>query len=235
MTSQAEALYRLQEIDLSIVRSSKRLGDIATALEDDQEVGRARHQVEQAQTTLNPLRARVRDLELEIQTNNGKTRASEDRLYGGKVKNPKELQDLQDEIASLKKRNAELEDHLLEAMMAVEEAEDVLANNQSALETISQRWQDDHRALLDEQQELQATLETLKAEREKACRPVSPANLKMYETMRPRKANQPISAMSGQSCSVCGVEQTRAIFQAVQRGDQLVNCENCGRILVKID
>jgi len=235
MTSQAEALYRLQEIDLNMLRSSKRLQAIAAALEDDQEVARARQQVGQAQTALTPLRTRVRDLELEMQSNTGKAQTSEDRLYSGKVKNPKELTDLQDEIAALKKRNAELEDHLLEAMMAVEEAEDSLASAESNLETVTRRWQDEHQSLLDEQQQLQAELERLNSEREQALKPISEANLRTYQTMRPRKANQPISALSGDSCSVCGVEQNRAVVRSVERGDQLINCENCGRILVRIN
>jgi uncharacterized protein len=48
---------------------------------------------------------------------------SEASLYGGKIRNPKELQDLQVEIAALKRRTATLEDEQLEAMLAVEDAE----------------------------------------------------------------------------------------------------------------
>lgn len=234
MIPQAEALYRLQEIDLNILRSSKRLQAIAAELEDDREVAQARQQVEQAQAALAPLRTRQRNLELEIQTNNGKSKASEDRLYSGAVKNPKELQDLQGEIAALKKRNAELEDQLLEVMMAVEGAEDALAAAEAELQAATTRWQDAHRSLLDEQQALETEVTALNARREAACQPISPANLKTYQAMRPRKAHQPVSALSGSSCSVCGVEQNRAVVMAVQRGDALINCDNCGRILVSI-
>src|SRR5690606_32754045 len=90
--TQAEALYHLQEVDLSIAQAQKRLGEIAAALADNSLISEAQSQVDQAQETLTPLQAKARNLELEIQSNSDKLRLTDQQLYSGNVRNPKELQ-----------------------------------------------------------------------------------------------------------------------------------------------
>src|SRR5690349_11413307 len=103
--TQADALYHLQEIDLQITQAQKRLTEIATALADNQVLNDAQNQVQAAQTTLTPLQTKARNLELDIQSNTEKIRVTDEHLYSGRVRNPKELQDMQQEIQSLKNRN----------------------------------------------------------------------------------------------------------------------------------
>lgn len=232
--SQAEALYHLQVIDLQIIRNQKRLKEIAAALEDNVAVLAAQQQVETAQQTLKPLRTAVRDLELEIQTNSGKAKATEDRLYSGSVKNPKELQDMQNEIAAIKHRNDALEEKLLEVMMMVEEHEAVLAEHEVSLAEAKSESESQHEDLLGERDQLEAEVSTLLEKRKAALVPVTEDSLKMYNTLRKQKANQPMALLNGLSCGVCGIEQTMAIVQDVRRGGKFVPCLNCGRILVDL-
>jgi hypothetical protein len=148
------------------------------------------------------------------------------------VRNPKELQDMQQEIQSLKKRNVELEDHLLETMMSVEECEASLAAAQAHLNTSTEVWENEHRQLLDEQAQLEAQMKTLPQKREQALEPISPENRQLYTSLRTRKNNQPVAVLNGSSCTVCGVEQTLAVTKNLRQGQGLVYCGNCGRILV---
>lgn len=229
--SQAQALYRLQQIDLQLIRYKKRQGEIAEQLEDNAVVTTARQRVEGAEGALKPLRVRVRDLELEIESTVQKSKATEDRLYSGKVKNPKEMGEMQQEMEALKRRKDELEDALLEEMMAVEGAEDDLAETQQSLQAITVEWEAEHADLLAEQQQIAAEVEALLAKRERALENVTPESRKIYDSMRKRKANQPVALLQAGTCTTCGVEQTRAIEQEVAHGRSLVYCNNCGRIL----
>lgn len=233
--AQAQELYALQEIDLKMIAHHKRLDELKQLLQDNHLVAEAQSLLQDSQNRLQPLRTKQKNLDLEIQSNRQKGKSSEDRLYSGNVKNPKEMQDLQQEIESLKHRNAELEDQLLELMLEIEEAEGNLASAQSNLETVTAHWETDHGDLLEEKSTLETELEHLTAQREKAVTQISASNLKIYDTMKKKKANRPVSPLKGQSCSVCGVEQTLAIEQAVLHNSELINCENCGRILVKLN
>jgi predicted nucleic acid-binding Zn-ribbon protein len=230
--TQAEALYHLQEIDLNLVRIQKRLSEIHTALTNNQTIIEAKESVTAAQKALTPLHTKARNFELEIQTNADKIRLTDERLYSGKVRNPKELQDMQQEIQSLKKRNSELEDSLLEVMVEVEGAETSLKKAEIQLQQITQNWENEHSHLLDEQIRLKAELTQVQQQHESAVKAVEPENLKTYNNLRPRKNNQPVALLINESCSVCRVEQNRAVVSEARKSQSLVLCQSCGRILV---
>ncbi|MFO7322479.1 MAG: hypothetical protein DIU68_012165 [Chloroflexota bacterium] len=230
--TQAEALLRLQELELDIIRRSKRLQEIAATLADDTPVNQAQAKVQAAEEALEPLRRRARDLEAEISSNARKAGASEDELYSGRVKNTKEMQDLQREIASLRQRNTELEETLLDVMMKVEDGERTLAEARAALETVLANRDTERRHLIDEQSALQREVASLREQREETMKAISPENLARYSSLRQSKKYQPVAIMTGNMCSACGVEQTKAIEREVLRGQSLATCLSCGRILV---
>jgi predicted nucleic acid-binding Zn-ribbon protein len=230
--NQAEALHQLQEIDLNIIRTQKRLSEIAAALANNQAIVDAENQVTAVQKILTPLQTKVRNLELEIQSNNEKIRLTDEALYSGRVRNPKELQDMQQEIQSLKKRNSELEDVLLETMMDVEGAETQVQDCDARLQQLRANWENEHRQLLDEESNLKSDLHRFQMKREPALSNVEPESLKVYNTLRPRKNNQPVALLQNGSCSVCRVEQDRAVIAEARKGQKLITCTSCGRILV---
>lgn len=234
MLSQAEALYALQKIDINLIKNRKRLAEIATLLASNEQVKQAQHALDEAIAKLNPLRAKAKDIELELQTTQNKYKTSEDRLYSGLVKNPKELQDLQHEIESLKHRIETLEEQSLEAMILVEDATTIFNEAESALQQAQQQAQQQNKDLMTEKSKLEKEVETLNAQREKAVQGITLDNLKTYEAMRPKKANQPVAILRNGSCMLCGIEQTGFIIENVRKGKELVLCLGCGRILVEV-
>lgn len=230
--SQAEALYRLQEIDLDTAQTRRRLQDIAAALTDSSAVQTAQAQADAARQTLLPLRQRSRSLDLEIQSNIEKTRAADERLYSGAVKNPKEMQDLQQEIDSLKKWRGELETQLLETIFATEEAEAALGEVETTLAQVTAGWENAQHGLLTEQADLKSRLEHNRQRRERVLSELTPESLQIYDTLKTKKHNQPVALMQGATCGICGVAQNMAVEREARQGFQLAYCTNCGRILV---
>jgi len=159
-------------------------------------------------------------------------RETDENLYSGRVRNPKELQDMQNEIVSLKKRNQELEDTLLETMMAVDTAEADLKASTAALETIRAQFELANKSLIDEQKRLKAEGSALLKNREQLLPTIDANTLKVYNNLRPRKNNQPVSVLVNQSCSVCRVQQDLHVIQAVRKGESLTYCSSCGRIII---
>lgn len=230
--SQAKALYKLQQIDQNISQAKNRLAEIATELADNVAVQQASAKVEAAQTRLVPLQKAARELEHEIETTTNKAKQSEDRLYSGNVKNPKELQDLQNEIHSLKQRGDELEERLLEKMMEVEEAETSLQSAEETLQETETATATENQHLIQERDSLQKKVEALQNDREVALEPISDDSLKQYDALKPRTRGLVVAVMRDGTCSACGVQQNRAIESEVRRNQSIVPCGNCGRILV---
>ena len=121
--SQLSTLYRLQQIDSQLDQANNRLQEIQVALNEDAALKQAQQNHAAAEARLNDERQKLRRAEENVQEQKIKIELNESTLYGGKVHNPKELQDLQKEVAALKKYLGVLEDRQLEAMLVVEEAE----------------------------------------------------------------------------------------------------------------
>src|SRR5262249_14179465 len=157
------------------------------------------------------LKSRARDLELDMTGTLQKANTTEDQLYSGRVKNTKEMQDMQQEIAALRKRHGELEESLLEVMMSLDEREAVLKDAEAGLNAALYARKDSHRALLDERADLRNQVPRLKTQRTNAPKPIAPESLQLYTQLQPKKRNQPVAVMRGDSCTACGVQQNATI------------------------
>ncbi|MFZ1396532.1 MAG: hypothetical protein WAS33_06535, partial [Candidatus Promineifilaceae bacterium] len=107
-------LFQLQKLDTEIDEKKKRLGDVLKAQKEPQSLLAARQRDEAARAELQKWQAKHQDLTLEVGGLSSKAKNSENKLYSGKVTNPKELSDLQQEIEALGRRKAVLEDAVLE-------------------------------------------------------------------------------------------------------------------------
>mgnify|MGYP001113941824 CR=1 FL=1 len=126
-------LYWLQVVDTELDEKQRRLVEAKDSLGESDDLLRAGAAVVGTEGSLAKLRSQMRVLDLDIAAVNGKLKTNQDRLYSGRVKNPKELSNLQEEATALRRRLAELEDTQLELMIDVEEEEAELAERQVRL------------------------------------------------------------------------------------------------------
>ncbi len=229
--SRTQHLYELQQLDIEAETVSLRLQDIAARLGESAELKRARKMVADAQTHLSKYRATMQDLDLDVAGLAEKIKADEQRLYSGRVGNPKELAGLQEEVASLKRRREKKEEELLEAMVAVEEAEAGLADAQAILTQVSETWKTGQGNLVDEQASLQARLEQLAEQRTSLVIAVGPEDLATYERLRQRKGGRAVVTITNGICQGCRMSPPTSQVQQAKMGHDLVLCNNCGRIL----
>lgn len=231
MVNQAALLYQLQQVDQEIARHHNRLKEIEALLGGDETIAQATRQLEAAQAELKPAQTRARDLDLEIRSVADKAKATDADLYSGRISSPKALQELQDEIDSLKRRQNQLEDDLLETMMQVEESESQVAGAQQTLADARAALASRQTELVDEQQRLKTDLARAEQERVTMAAGIEPASMAAYEKLRPRFRGQVVAILKPDGCSMCGVEQTSVHTQTVRSGRTLAYCESCGRIL----
>jgi len=229
-----EGLYRLQQLDSERDAKQRRLVEIETTLKDDRALREARQRARKAEEHAQRWQARQRDLELEIESLSSKMSRSEKRLYGGKVKNPKELSDLQAEIASLKRRRRKLEDTLLDAMINREEAEAARDQAEAHLEDVESSWSTQQANLRAEREALQRRVEEIEERRAAVVPRIDADVLTAYERVRELKGGQALASIRGDTCSACGVTVPPSVEWKLRQGE-LVYCDMCGRILISID
>jgi predicted nucleic acid-binding Zn-ribbon protein len=162
---------------------------------------------------------------------NAKITSVEERLYSGRVTNPKELANLQKEVSYLKRRRGELEDRQLEAMVEVEEHEAEVDSKKASLAQIEAEWSQTQKRLTEERSELEESLAHLKKERVKLEKTIGAEDLAMYGELRSRKGGQAVALLKGGVCQACRVTLPTSQVQQVHVGDSLSFCSSCQRIL----
>jgi predicted nucleic acid-binding Zn-ribbon protein len=232
--SKAELLLDLQAIDSKIDQLSKRLAEVKAAQRETDELIAARQATKEAEHIAVQKRSARTDLELADAAVDDKIKQAEKRLYSGLVKNPKELLDLQNDISSLKRQKAALDDQLLDAMLALEEAEDTLARHMAARDQIEAAWKTSQSDLSAERTHLETELARQSEEQIAARAQLDQADLVLYDQLRRRKGGVAVVEVAGLTCAGCGVRVTATVLQQLGHADQLTRCGNCERILVRV-
>ena len=157
------------------------------------------------------------------------------RLDGGTVTNPKDLERLQHELVSLDRRIGDLEDAELEVMEQLEDVQRELSVLRGRLTAIDERV-----AVLTEARD-----ERLAALREEAAGVVRdraaavagmPTDLlALYDRLREQKGGVGAALLRARRCEGCSLELNSGDLAVIakQSSDEVVRCEECGRILVR--
>lgn len=232
--SKAETLLDLQAIDRVIDQLNKRLVEIQTALNESKKLTAARQAVANTEQLAAQNRSTHAELETENVTLAAKLDENEKRLYSGEVKVPKELIDLQNDVAMLKKQKTALDDKVLAAMTKVDEADAALKDRRAELETIEAEWQANQIDFVAEQTQLNSEVAQHMQDQSKFRARLDTVDLALYDQLRRRKAGLAIVELEDGACNGCGVEPTADVIRLLNRGEQIARCSNCERILVQV-
>ncbi|WP_431979962.1 zinc ribbon domain-containing protein [Streptomyces qinglanensis] len=157
------------------------------------------------------------------------------RLDSGAVTNPKDLANLQSEIASLAKRQSDLEDVVLEVMERRESAAERSAELGERVESVGAKVQDATARRDAALEEIDAELAGVRKERETVAGAVPGELLKLYDKIREREGGVGAAKLYQRRCEGCRLELNITELNEVREApaDAVVRCENCRRILVR--
>jgi uncharacterized protein len=229
--SAALGLYRLQQVDSQIDQIQARLRLIQQTLENDVELRAANDGLTAAAGKHKEAERALTLTEAEVQKQRIKIEQTEASLYGGKVHNPKELQDLQKDVASLKRHIETLEERQLEAMLTAEATEKNLQTAKTDLERVQSNLKDQNQDLSSESEALHKNLERLNSERQAVVTDIASQALSIYDQLRRQKRGRAIATINDNSCEACGTTLTPSQQQSARSTSQLFHCPTCGRIL----
>jgi predicted nucleic acid-binding Zn-ribbon protein len=204
---------------------------IQDTLENDLELKTATERFNASDQTYKGAERALKLAEADVQKQRVKIEQTESSLYGGHVHNPKELQDMQKEVASLKKHLETLEDRELEAMVTVESAEKEMRSAQTELERVRSSRGDQHRDLTRESEVLHKDRERLDSERKAVMGNLESKTVGIYDQLRQQRRGIAVTTVSDNSCAACGTTLTASQQQNARSTSQLFYCPTCGRVL----
>jgi predicted nucleic acid-binding Zn-ribbon protein len=231
-------LLDLQALDArldQIGHKRRSLPQLATIADLEGRLAALRDRIVASETEVDDLERAQAKAEADVEQVRVRSARDQELLASGRVGSAKDLENLQHEVASLARRQSDLEDAELEVMEKLEDAKGALG------------------VLTAERDELRAQLEAAEAERDAAwadadrdgewvggerakVAPEIPAELlALYEKLRTDHNGVGAAALHQRRCEGCRMELTPTDIGRIRDAapDEVLRCEECRRILVR--
>jgi predicted nucleic acid-binding Zn-ribbon protein len=224
------------ELLLHHSRLEERAGALASEIErlegqlaSNPEVERLEERLAKARAAAQEVAIRLRERDREREDHRTKMRARERELMSGRIRNPTELMQISEEVDHMKARLADEEDVEFALMEEAETAEAEVARSAAELEAARSAAEVAAPGLRHRLEQARDQLAAVERERQEAWSQVPAGYQAEYRRLRVRPQ---VAEVVGGQCAACRVAVTSNQMQQLRRGDAIVHCDNCGRILV---
>jgi hypothetical protein len=168
-------------------------------------------------------------IEGEIQLHQQKISKLRDQMLGAKTN--EQYKAFQHEIEYLEKEIRKSEDRILELMTESEALDGNVKKADAALKEEKQHVEAEKAKARERTAVDQAALDQIKQERAALATKLPRATAAAYDRIFKKRGGVVVAEASGGRCSACQITLRPQHLQDLRRGDALMFCESCGRIL----
>lgn len=223
-------LLELQELDLEIQRVAERLGNIPA-------------EREQVETRFKEYAAEFLDLKERYQQTLANRKQIETELADTqqihekykqdlmRVRNEKEYTTALREIDATKKLIGVLETEVLKSLEEAEKLEAELKVFTPDVERKRLEVDRDLESLQKEHESAESRLQSITNQRNETAGSIPRNLLAVYERVAKIRRGQAMAEVRDSTCTACRMRVRPKVFSDVRRGDQLITCDSCSRIL----
>ncbi|HUY09629.1 MAG TPA: C4-type zinc ribbon domain-containing protein [Candidatus Dormibacteraeota bacterium] len=226
----AEVLAAIEQLDLRHQALLAEQELAAQRAKTDPTVRQLRQRRAALETQVQHQASQLKQLELEVAELAGRVKSHERAIYDGSVRHPADLQRRQHELETLRGKIQGLEESELSQMEAQERSAQELAGVGVELSEREHLVEQLRMADRSQAPELAGELSAGEVERRQLAESLSPSQLRTYERTAARR-RPAVAKVVGGTCSGCRLPLPSRLLQEA-RGEQLVTCENCERILL---
>ncbi len=221
---------RLQALDRKIASLENEIATLPKHIaEIEKKLDSHKRRLETDRAALTANQRDRKKLEGDIQMHEQKVSKLKDQMLGAKTN--EQYKAFQNEIAYIEGEIRKAEDRILEFMEEsepldknVKQAETELKAEQQHVEAEKARTHE--RFGVDRKE-----LEQQRSERKGVAEQMDQRFYTEYERIRKKTKNTPIAVATEGRCSACQIGLRPQFFQDLRRGDRIMFCESCGRIL----
>ncbi|HEY9276454.1 MAG TPA: C4-type zinc ribbon domain-containing protein [Candidatus Nanopelagicaceae bacterium] len=233
-----ERLLALQQIDSDILKINHKIKSSPLNSQLDginRELSENKNLLIAAETEKSDIQHELSKSEIDVEQVISRIEKDEKRLASGGG-TPKELEQIQHELGTLARRRSELEDIELEIMVRIEEVSSrvqAIKEKISVLESDSLKLQSD---LSLEKNQLDSAKQQSLAARDVLAPQINNELIALYEKIRSASDGVGAAQLLGESCGGCHLKLNAAEIERVKSlpDDELVRCEECRRILIRV-
>lgn len=231
-------LLDLQEVDTALDRLANRrrtLPELEQIERLTARLGQIRDAIVTAETDASDIARQQTKAENDVEQVRNRTERDQRRLDAGHVSSPKELENLQSEIASLHRRQSELEDVVLAIMEKREEAETRAASLAEERETLAEQVDDLEGKRDDQLTKIEEERAVKRAERESVEAQLPDDLRQLYEKLRTQMAGVAVAMLRRSRCEGCNLTLNTVDLNRIRSAppEEVIRCEECRRILIR--
>lgn len=235
--AQQRSLLEVVELDAELSRAAHRAAHLPEQQRHDEVA--AEHRA--AADRLAALTIAIEDLDAQVsrfESDIDGVRQREDRdrklLDSGTV-NPKQLEELQHELETLERRQADLEDSLLEVMERREQLAAEQAEESAKVDALQQDLTAAAQARDAVLEEIERQRAGCTARREQVIAWLEPELVKLYERQR-SGSGVGAGRLLGRRCGACRIEIDQGEMARISAAaeDEVLRCPECGAILLRV-
>jgi len=236
--AQQSLILEMQSLDNEIMQANtklKSLPEIEQLLHIDKRITTATDELAVVKSEADQIALELRRGEVDVETVTDRIKKDEARLASGNA-TPKELEQLQHEVGTLKKRQESLEEIELEIMIrndAVTARSNTLTTDLASLQTLKDEIAGRLQSATDEINKVIADKNTA---RNLVANQIEKPLLELYEKIRGNGGGVGAAALVGNKCNGCNLAINAVEMERIKSlaKDELLRCEECRRILVRI-
>ena len=184
---------------------------------------------EAAETQLEDLRRLRREIDSDIEAINGKIDKANTKLSN--IKSNKEYKAALKEIDELTREKSKLEDKAIELMEQVDALSEQCRVKKEERERVHEEINQEKERIVQEMNAMDKAIQSLSRKRGKFCKKVSDDLLRKYDFIRERKAGLALTPVFNGVCQACHMEIPPQRYNELIRGEKLLDCPNCHRII----
>ncbi len=227
--SLASRLYRLQTTEFDLKHKRRLLQDTVARLLHNAELSAAEDELSAIESRLAAARKQQRQLEWEVDDLNAKIKGLKDKLYGGTVRNPKELVSLDQDVQSVKRYLGGKEEKLLEAMDTTELIEAEAGTMRRRVADLKAAWEQEKEQLQTLKDATEGEVAHLTEMRLSIRNELDASASQRYDQIAKAKGIAVAKVEQGR-CKGCNLTVPAGLWQRARAGE-IVECGSCGRFL----
>jgi uncharacterized protein len=230
MNPQIPALHELQQQDRQLTIVERRLEMIpARVAELDDDLAKLEFMLDAERRKSEETRSFQRSQEQQLAEEEEMLRHSRSKL--NQVKNPRELNATQREIESTRRMASTRQEEISKLQQGVAETEQRIAAMTDSLESLRAQAQIEKERLETSKAKLEKKIERLRRNRGGLTDKIQKDVLRTYDRIRRRVGGVAfVRAVEGR-CSACKMVIPHQIYVQLRKGDEIPDCESCGRLL----
>ena len=209
---------------------------LATVTELAGRLAELEEQLVTARTAVSDTRREVSKAETDVEQVRSRAVRDQSRLDSGAV-SVKDVQALSSELEALARRQSDLEDAELEVLERLEQQEAVLTRAERTREELVEQ----HRRVAAELEgalaELDEQADRFAADRAERAAGLDADLVALYDKLRAHLGGLGVAPLRGRRCEGCQLELNSSELARIMAAppDEVLRCEECGRILVRVD